>query len=129
ARVRRDAVRIVSADEGRLLARMLRARLSERPGFDVVGIAGNGREAVSLAEDLAPDLLVMDVSMPVLDGIQATRLIRTAPDPPVVLFVTGEDAASNARAYEVGAAAYLNKSTALLALMDMIVAVSALTLA
>ena len=119
-----DPVRIVIADDDRLFAEMVRMQLSSREEVEVVGIAATGKEAVELAEELEPDIVLMDVSMPVLDGIEAARAITTGSDPPAVVLVTGEDGELDARAYKAGAAAYLRKSAGLAALMDVIVAVS-----
>ena len=124
-----DTVRVVLADDDRLFTQLMRAQLSLRPGLEVVGIASDGAEAVDLAAALEPDVILMDVSMPRLDGIAATRLIRESPDAPAVVLVTGEDGATDARAYEVGAAAYLRKSADLLGLVDVVVAVSQLVAA
>jgi DNA-binding NarL/FixJ family response regulator len=120
-----DPVRIVIADDDHLFARMARARLAERSEFEVVGIAENGREAVELADELEPDLVLMDVSMPVLDGVEASRLIHAAENPPAVVLMTGEDGELEARAYEAGAAGYLRKSAGLGAVVDVIIAVLA----
>lgn len=122
----RDPLRIVIADDDRLFAHMVRARVCEQPDLEVVGLAVNGEEAVELAEQLEPDIVVMDVSMPVLDGIDATRIIRDRPDPPAVVLITGEDGATNSRAYEVGAVAYLRKSVDMVALVEVIVTLSQL---
>lgn len=120
----RDPVRIVIADDDLTYAAMLRARLTADGDLDVVGIAKDGDEAVALATALEPDLVLMDVNMPVLDGIESTRLIRALPHPPTVVLVTGEDATADARAYEAGAAAYLRKSTEIVPLIDAVVALS-----
>ena len=119
-----DPVRIVVADDDPLFARMVRTYVSAHPEFEVVGIAANGMEAVELNDELAPDVVVMDVGMPVLDGVEAARVIRDHPDPPAVVLVTGEDEVSDARVYESGAAAYVRKPADLVTLMDIIVAVS-----
>jgi DNA-binding NarL/FixJ family response regulator len=120
----RDRIRIVVADDDWMFARLLQVRLSAHPDLEVVGIAGNGSEAVALAEELEPDIVLMDVSMPVLDGVEATRLIRALPEPPTVVLVTGEDDDADLGAYEAGAAAYLRKSLDLVSLIDVIVAFS-----
>jgi DNA-binding NarL/FixJ family response regulator len=120
----RDRIRIVVADDDWMFARLLQVRLSAHPDLEVVGIAGNGSEAIVLAEELEPDLVLMDVSMPVLDGVEATRLIRALPEPPTVVLVTGEDDDADLGAYEAGAAAYLRKSLDLVSLIDVIVAFS-----
>jgi CheY-like chemotaxis protein len=117
-------VRIVVADDDPLFARMVRSQVSARPGFEVVGIAANGVEAVELTDQFAPDVVLMDVEMPLLDGVEATQIIRDRPDPPAVVLVTGGDETSDARAYRVGAAAYVRKPADLVMLMDIILAVS-----
>jgi DNA-binding NarL/FixJ family response regulator len=119
-----DPIRILIADDDRLFARMLRTRLNVHPHLEIVGIAGDGSKAVSLVEELEPDLVVMDVNMPVLDGIDATRRMRTLPRAPKVVLITGEDDDFGTRPYEVGADAYLRKSVELVSLIDVIVAVS-----
>jgi len=121
-----DAVRVLLVDDDALFARSMRARLSLRSEIEIVGIAADGVEAVDLSAALEPDIVLMDVSMPRLDGIAATERIRQQPSPPAVVLITGEDEESDSRAYEAGAAAYLRKSTDLLGLVDMIVAVSQL---
>src|SRR5687767_8456531 len=77
--------RLLLVDDHQLLRQGLR-RAVEEAGFDVVAEAGDGEEAVRLAEKLHPDLVLMDVSMPVLDGIEATRLLRSrVPEARVVI--------------------------------------------
>ena len=117
-------VRIVVADDDRLFARMLRTRLNEHPDLDVVGVAEDGSRAVALVEEFEQDVVVMDVKMPGVDGVEATRRIRALPSPPSVVLITGDDEDADARAYEAGAAAYLRKSVDLVSLIDMIVAFS-----
>src|SRR2546423_1679762 len=75
-------VRIVIADDDPLFGRMVQAQLSERAEFEVVGLAANGLEAIMLTQELEPDLVLLDVSMPVLDGIDAARIIRQGRRPP-----------------------------------------------
>jgi DNA-binding NarL/FixJ family response regulator len=120
-----DPIRILIADDDRLFARMLRTRLNADPHLEIVGIAGDGSKAVSLAEELEPDLVVMDVNMPVVDGIDATRQMRALAHSPKVVLVTGEDGVGT-KPYEAGADAYLRKSVELVSLIDVIMAVSQL---
>src|SRR3954447_3517522 len=68
-------VRLLLVDDHRMLRESLR-RAMEDAGFDVVGEAADGAEAVRLAEELHPDVILMDVTMPVLDGVEATRQVR-----------------------------------------------------
>jgi DNA-binding NarL/FixJ family response regulator len=122
----RDRIRIVVADDDRIFAQSLQVRLTAYPDLEVIGIAGDGREAVALVQDLVPDIVLMDVNMPILDGVEAARLMRALPEPPTVVLVTGEDADDDSGAYESGAAAYLRKSVELVSLIDVIVAFSQL---
>jgi DNA-binding NarL/FixJ family response regulator len=125
-----NRTRILIADDDRLFAEMLRCALVEHDDFEVVGVFENGAEAVSGSESLKPSLVLMDVSMPVLDGIAATRQLRELADPPIVVLITGEESEANGRsAYEAGAAAYLRKSQELVTVIDVIVAVSRLSTA
>jgi two-component system nitrate/nitrite response regulator NarL len=85
--------------------------LDAEDAFEVVGRARNGREAVELAEELRPDLVIMDVEMPVMDGVEATRVLHERlPDVPV-LAISGHD--YEERALEIraaGAADYVRKA-------------------
>lgn len=121
-----DPVRIVVADDDPLFARMVRAHVSARPEFEVVGIATNGLHAVELNDELTPDVVLMDVAMPVLDGIEAAEIIRDRPDPPAIVLITGEEDTSDARVYNAAAAAYVRKPADLVGLMDIVLAVSQL---
>jgi DNA-binding NarL/FixJ family response regulator len=71
-----DKIRVVLADDHRMLREGIRALLEREDDIEVVGEAADGREAVRLATQLQPDVVVMDVSMPLLNGIEATRQIR-----------------------------------------------------
>ena len=78
--------RIVIADDQALFREGLRTLLSTRPDMDVVGEAANGDEAVALVEELQPDVVLMDLRMPKVDGIQATARIRERwPEIPVLV--------------------------------------------
>jgi CheY-like chemotaxis protein len=125
-----DRTRILIADDDRFFAEMLRNALASHDEFDVVDLVENGAEAVESARALKPGLVLMDVAMPLLDGIEATRRMRELEDAPTVVLITGEESESgDKRAYEAGAAAYLRKSLELVAVIDVIVAVSRLTAA
>jgi DNA-binding NarL/FixJ family response regulator len=120
-----DRTRILIADDDRLFAEMLRDALASHDEFEVVGLVENGAEAVACTDELKPALVLMDVTMPVLDGIEATRKMREMADPPTVVLITGDDGASgDQRAYEAGAAAYLRKSEELVSVIDVVIAVS-----
>lgn len=101
--------RVLLADDHRMLRDSLRRSLEEH-GFDVVGEAADGEEAVQLAETLTPDVVLMDVSMPVLGGVEATRRItRAVPDAQVVMLTMHSDGDVMARAIQAGAIGYLVK--------------------
>jgi DNA-binding NarL/FixJ family response regulator len=107
--VRTAPVRLLLADDHRMLRDGLR-RSMEEAGFHVVGEAGNGAEAVKLAEELRPDVVLMDVSMPLLDGVAAARLVRKqAPECQVVMLTMHADADVMASAIQAGAVGYLVK--------------------
>jgi DNA-binding NarL/FixJ family response regulator len=109
AATRRPPVRLLLADDHRMLRDGLRRAMAEN-GFDVVGEASNGEEAVRLAQHLRPDVVLMDVTMPVLDGIEATRLIRAQlPGTEVVVLTMHGDADVMTRALHAGAVGYLVK--------------------
>jgi two-component system, NarL family, response regulator DegU len=101
--------RLLLVDDHKLLRQGLR-RAVEEAGFDVVGEAGDGEEAVRLAAALRPDLVLMDVTMPVLDGIEATRRLRlAAPDARVVILTMHGEEETIDQALRAGAVAYLLK--------------------
>jgi DNA-binding NarL/FixJ family response regulator len=105
------AVRVLIVDDQepfRLAARMV---VDVTAGFEVVGEAEIGERAVELAAELAPDLVLMDVNLPGIDGLEATRLILGASAIPVVLLLsTYEEDEYGPRAAECGAAAYIPKA-------------------
>jgi DNA-binding NarL/FixJ family response regulator len=84
-------IRVLLADDQVLVRTGLRTILEDAGGFDVVGEAADGLDAVERAAVLGPDVILMDVRMPRLDGIEATRRIRATPDPPRVLVLTTFD--------------------------------------
>jgi DNA-binding NarL/FixJ family response regulator len=105
-----DVVRILVADDHPLTRDGIKAALSMDDEFEVVAEACNGQEAVSLAESVRPDVVLMDVRMPVLGGIRATRTIsRTVPSARVVMLTVEETQARVGEAIQAGAAGYLLK--------------------
>ena len=82
---------VLVADDQRLVRSGFRMILRSDPEIEVLGEAGDGAEAVSLARELKPDVVLMDVRMPKLDGIAATRLLLQEPEPPRVLVLTTFD--------------------------------------
>ena len=105
-----STIRVLVVDDEPLFVEMVRAMLAPEEGIEVVGTGGDGLSAVRLAEELDPDVIVMDVSMPVMDGIDATKRIRDADPGACVLILTGGTAAGDVdRARKAGASAYITK--------------------
>jgi DNA-binding NarL/FixJ family response regulator len=101
---------VLIADDHRLFAESLRALLCEDERIEVVGIADNGDQAVRLATQLLPDVVLMDFSMPELDGMSATRRIHELDLPCRVLMMTGDDDHDvAAHALQAGAAGFVRK--------------------
>ena len=115
-------VRVLIADDHRLFAEALEALLATDARIEVAGHARDGREAVALATELAPQVILMDISMPVMDGIEATRLIRDAARDVRVLMLTGSSSSDDVdRARRAGAAGYVTKDRIAAELIDAIV--------
>jgi len=106
-------VRILLADDHSIVRRGLRSSLEEEPGYRVVGEAANGREAVRLAEQLTPDIAIVDIGMPLLNGMDATsQILKVSPQTRVLILSMHSDETYILRALTAGAKAYLLKDTA-----------------
>lgn len=107
----RPPLRIVLADDERMVRTALRVILDAEPGLEVVGEAATGAEAVSVVRSLAPDVVLMDVRMPEIDGIRATeQILATMAEPPkIVVVTTFENDAYVYDALRAGAAGFLLK--------------------
>ena len=104
------AIRLLIADDHRLFAESLMTVLAEDDRVEVVGIAVNGQEAVDLAAEFEPDVILMDIKMPVMDGLEATRRIRETGLSVQILLLTGTDSPIGAEdAAAAGATAFLRK--------------------
>jgi DNA-binding NarL/FixJ family response regulator len=104
------ALRVLIVDDHRLFAEALRAILGGDRRIDVVGLAASGNEAVEKAKELEPDVVLMDISMPGLNGVDATRKIRANQKNVQVVMVTGSDSREDVDAARTaGAAGYVTK--------------------
>jgi two-component system, NarL family, response regulator LiaR len=104
------AIRILITDDHGVVRQGLRMFLSLDPEFEVVGEAENGQEALEMARELEPDVVLMDLLMPVMDGIKATRAIRSElPEVEVMALTSVLEGASVTRAVRAGAIGYLLK--------------------
>lgn len=109
-RERQDVIRIALADDHALLREGMRSLLEQEPDFEVVGEAANGAEAVEMVRDLQPDVVLMDVVMPELTGIEATKQIkRTNPKTAVIILSAYDDDRYVLGLLEAGVAGYLLK--------------------
>jgi len=114
-------IRILLADDQTNVRKGLRMRLDLEPGLSVVGEAADGASAVTLARELSPDVILMDVEMPGVDGISATQqLSKDLPDCCIVVLTIHDDAATRARARDAGATAFISKHQIDSSLMDAI---------
>ncbi len=103
-------IRILLADDHAVMRRGLRLILEEQPEFEVVGEASNGREAVALAEALRPDVAVLDITMPNLNGVEAAKQISTRGlATSIVILSMHSDESFVLRALKSGARAYVLK--------------------
>jgi DNA-binding NarL/FixJ family response regulator len=118
-------LRILLADDHTVVRQGLRKVLEERPEWEVIAEAGDGREAVREAERLAPDVAILDVAMPLLNGIEATRQIaKRVPTTRILVLSMHADEAYVRQILEAGALGYLLKDSAD---VDLIQAVSAVS--
>jgi CheY-like chemotaxis protein len=121
-----DGIRVLIADDHRLFGQALEAILATDERLEVVGHAGDGSEAVQLALSVQPEVILMDISMPIMDGFQATKQIRKQLPQARVLMLTGSNSRIDVdRAREAGAAGYVTKDRIAAELIDAILEVVA----
>ena len=119
-----DPARVVICDDFVSLRTMVRLVLELDERIDVVGEAGDGLQAIELAESLRPDIMLLDLSMPRCDGLEALPRIReVSPETRVIVYSGLDKAAMEPRARELGAAAYVEKG---ISADELVAAVSAL---
>jgi DNA-binding NarL/FixJ family response regulator len=107
------SIRIILADDHKIVRDGLRALLANQPGMMVIAEADNGRETVRLARDLSPDLVIMDIGMPDLNGVDATRQITSEmPDVKIIALSMHSDRRFVVQMFRAGASGYLLKDCA-----------------
>jgi two-component system, NarL family, nitrate/nitrite response regulator NarL len=118
-------VRVLIVDDHRLFAEALEAILAGDERIELVGLASNGEEAVRLTEETRPDVVLMDISMPLMDGVAAAKAIRADNDDVGILMLTGSNARSDVdRARKAGAAGYVTKDRIAAELIEAILEVA-----
>ena len=117
-------IRVVLVDDHPVVRSGLAGLLGGEPDIEVVGEASDGREGVELAAELGPDVVLMDLRMPVMDGVEATAAIVATQGPRVLVLTTYDTDADILRAVEAGATGYLLKDTPRDALVDAVRAAS-----
>jgi DNA-binding NarL/FixJ family response regulator len=121
-----NSTRVLIVDDDPLVRSALSLMLGGQPDVEVVGEAGDGQEGVERARALRPDVILMDIRMPVLNGLDATRQLHARPDPPRVIVLTTFDADDHVLgALAAGADGFLLKDTPPLEILDAIRKVAA----
>jgi two-component system response regulator NreC len=106
-------IRVLIADDHGIVRKGLRLQLEQNNSFEVVGEAADGRDALRMAEELVPDIVIMDIAMPNLNGIQATaQMVRKNPQIGVIILSMFSDETYLTRALSAGAKGYLLKESA-----------------
>lgn len=119
---RKESIRVLLADDTAEIRRLLRLNLELDGRFEIVGEAADGAEAVALAGSLLPDAVVLDLAMPVMDGLQAIPVILESSPASKILVLSGFDhSRMEARAREQGAHGYLEKGAAFVKVADKLV--------
>jgi CheY-like chemotaxis protein len=105
-----SAVRVLVVDDHESFRRVAAAVVEETGGFVVAGSVATGEESLVAAAAVEPDLVLMDINLPGMDGLEATRWLRSSARPPVVILLSTYDEEDFGRARDCGAAAYVAKS-------------------
>jgi DNA-binding NarL/FixJ family response regulator len=114
-------IRVLLVDDQAVVRRALRGRFHLEPDLEVVGEANNGREALLLVQTLLPDVVLMDIAMPGMDGIEATAALhRAVPQIAIVILSISSDAQTRQQARTAGAVAFVEKRGAIEALLSAI---------
>jgi DNA-binding NarL/FixJ family response regulator len=103
--------KILIADDSEVMRKIVKSVLSEVPGWVVCGEADNGQQAILLSQELKPDMIVLDLAMPLLDGLHAcTEILKTAPVVPIVIYTLHKTPDIDLEAKKAGAKAVVSKS-------------------
>lgn len=104
-------IRILHADDNQTFRKAVKHFLDELPGVTCVGQAQDGPEALAKAEELQPDLVLLDIAMPTMNGMEVARVIQSWEQPPYIVFLSLHDSnAYQACAHALGALAFIGKS-------------------
>ena len=109
-----DRIRVLIVDDSAVIRRLLSDLLKEDPHLEVVGMAGNGEQAIPKVQQLHPDVITLDMEMPVMDGMTALRQLRQAqgasrPDTPVIMVTAYAMSFDRQRFLDAGADGYVSK--------------------
>ena len=116
-----NAARILIADDHEVMRVGLRLLLEKQPGYEVCGVAKTGKEAVEQAKALEPDIVVLDMSMPELPGLEAARQIKKLlPQAELLIFTANENEDIIRQVFEAGAKSYIRKDEAAAHLLDAV---------
>ena len=117
-------IRVLIADDHRLFGQALEAILATDDRLEVIGQAADGAEAVQLALNVDPDVILMHIAMPIMDGLQATKQIRKQKPQACILMLTGSNSRTDVdQARQAGAAGYVTKDRIAAELIEAIVEV------
>jgi DNA-binding NarL/FixJ family response regulator len=113
-----DTIRVLLADKRPLFANAVQTMLATHPRFELVGVAFDGEEAVDLATELEPDVVLVDADLPDLDGLEVTKRISETSSPRMVILTGAHPAVDAVEAHDAGAGAYLPKPRSAADLLD-----------
>jgi len=115
------SIKIIIADDHRIIYDSLNPLLDKQPDIEVVGVADNGRKAVKLTQELKPDLVIMDISMPDLNGVEATiQIVSQCPEVKIIALSMNADRQYVKKMLSAGVSAYLTKDCSLDELIEAI---------
>jgi DNA-binding NarL/FixJ family response regulator len=112
------AKRVLLVDDNPAVLKALRQSFTHLSDFDVCGVAENGRDAIEMAHELNPDLIVTDFSMPIMNGLEETRVLKQLmPDLPVIIYTAFSDPSMEKELRLAGASAVISKSAGIASLI------------